>query len=242
MKIAAVYDVHGNLAALKAVVEQIADEGIDRIVLGGDYAWGPMPAESVALVQKLEAEGAVAIRGNADREVASWAGELEGLDADTAAVNEWACDQLTSTQRDWLLTRPEQAVFEVEGRNVLFCHACPQNDTDAVVDTTSEERVEELFGSCSADVVVIGHTHLQFVRDHQNMEIVNAGSVGLPFGAPGAYWAVIGAEIELRRTSYDYEVAGKAFLRVGGPGASDFAEHIREPPSQEVAREVWGCM
>lgn len=242
MKVAALYDVHGNLPALKAVVEQVASEGIDRIVFGGDYAWGPMPAETVTLVHALEADGAVAIRGNADREVAGRAGERDGLDAVTAAVNEWASDQLTREQRDWLANRPEQIELDVEGRRVLFCHACPRNDTDPVVDTTSEIRLAELFGDCDVDVVVIGHTHLQFVRSYQELKIVNGGSIGSPFGEAGAYWAVIGTEIELRRTSYDYEAAGEMFLRSGGPEAEDFAEHVRRPPAEDVARALWGSL
>jgi putative phosphoesterase len=240
MKVAALYDVHGNLPALKAVVERVAAEGIDRIVFGGDYAWGPVPAETVAFVQGLEAEGAVVIRGNADREVATRAGEPDGLDAHTAAVNEWASDQLTREQRDWLATCPEQVELHIEGRKVLFTHACPRNDTDAIVDTTSEARLAQLFGDCDADVVVIGHTHLQFVRRWRALDIVNSGSVGLPFGEPGAYWAVIGKEVELRRTGYDYEAAGEMFLRTGGPEAVDFAEHVRRPPAEDVARGLWG--
>jgi diadenosine tetraphosphatase ApaH/serine/threonine PP2A family protein phosphatase len=87
---------------------------------------------------------------------------------------------------------------------------------------------------------VFGHTHAQFERDHRGVRLVNPGSVGLPFGEPGAYWAILGGGVELRRTDYDVEAAADQFYAAGGPEAHDFAEHAAAPPPFATAAELYG--
>src|SRR5207244_4904851 len=129
------------------------------------------------------------LRGNAEREL------VEG-ERDPA---------LTGEQVDFLYRLPERVELEVEGLgHVLFCHATPQNDLDMVTPLTPEERLRRILDGVSADVVVAGHTHIQDDRRVGGVRWVNAGSVGMAYeDEPRAYWALLGPEVELRRTEYD---------------------------------------
>jgi predicted phosphodiesterase len=205
-RVAALYDVHGNLPALEAVLGEI-DEA-DLIVVGGDVVGGPFPAETV---ERLRGVGDRArwLRGNSERELVEQPppreagpppGELERLRA-----------ALTDEQVDFLYGLPEQVELEVEGLgHVLFCHATPQNDLDIVTPLTSEERLRRILDGVRADLVVAGHTHMQDERVvGGGVRWVNAGSVGMPYeDEPGAYWALLGPDVELRRTAYDAAALG----------------------------------
>lgn len=197
MTVAALYDVHGNLPALEAVLAEVPDEA--TIVVGGDVAMGPFPGETLERLRGL-GERVRWIRGNADRELAP--GE-EGLAPPDAL--EWARERLAAEQIDFLYTRPQLLELDVDGVGpVLFCHASPRNDVDVFLEETPEERVAPLFAKVEADTVVCGHTHMQFVRRIAGILVVNAGSVGMPYeDEPGAFWALLGPGIEHRRTTYD---------------------------------------
>ena len=205
MRVAALYDVHGNLPALEAVLVEAAEA--DLIVVGGDVVGGPFPAETL---ERLRAEGDRVrwLRGNAERELVEQPppreagpppGELERLVA-----------ALTREQVDFLYGLPEQVELDVDGLGrVLFCHATPQNDLDMVTPLTPEERLRRILDGVSADVVVAGHTHIREDRQVGGIRWVNAGSVGMPYeDEPGAYWALLGPEVELRRTEYDASALG----------------------------------
>jgi diadenosine tetraphosphatase ApaH/serine/threonine PP2A family protein phosphatase len=117
---------------------------------------------------------------------------------------------------------------------ILFCHATPRNDVDIFTRRTPEDRLRQVFESADADVVVCGHTHMQFDRLIGDVRAVNAGSVGMPFQAAGAYWALIGDRIELRRTTYDFLRAAEQIRATGYPQAAEFAErYVLHPPSEE---------
>jgi predicted phosphodiesterase len=200
VRVAALYDVHGNLPALEAVLVEAAEA--DLIVVGGDVVGGPFPAETL---ERLRAEGDRGrwLRGNAERELVEQPppreagpppGELERLVA-----------ALTREQVDFLYGLPEQVELDVDGLGrVLFCHATPQNDLDMVTPLTPEERLRRILDGVAADAVVAGHTHMQEDRRVGGIRWVNAGSVGMPYeDEPGAYWALLGPEVELRRTEYE---------------------------------------
>jgi putative phosphoesterase len=188
--IATLYDIHGNLRALEAVLAEIPDDA--TIVVGGDVvAGGEQPSETL---ERLRALGGrvVWIRGNADREL--YPGE-EGLappgvlDATRAA--------LTDEQISFLHGLPPTAQL---GR-VLYVHASPRNDVDIFTERTPEERIAFLFDGVDADVVVCGHTHMQFERTIAGKRVINSGSVGRPYDdEPGAYWTL---DLVHRRTPYD---------------------------------------
>jgi len=188
--IATLYDVHGNLRALDAVLAEIPAEA--TIVVGGDVvAGGPQPAETLERLRAL-GDRVLWLRGNADRELMPGEPGLVppgALDATRAALGE------------------EQVAFlhglppTVQIVRVLYCHASPRNDLDIFTERTPEERLAPLFAAVDADVVVCGHTHTQFERTIAGRRVINSGSVGMPYeDAPGAYWTL---DLQHRRTEYD---------------------------------------
>jgi putative phosphoesterase len=197
MRVAALYDVHGNLPALEAVLADVPDDA--AIVVGGDVAAGLFPAETLERLRAL-GDRVHWIRGNADRELTP--GE-EGLAP--AAMIEWVRARLTPEQIAFLHALPPSVTLEVDGvGRVLFVHATPRNDVDIFTDRTPEDRVAPCFAGVDADLVVCGHTHTQFDREIAAVRVVNAGSVGMAYeDAPGAYWALLGPGVEHRQTSFE---------------------------------------
>lgn len=188
--VATLYDIHGNLAALDAVLTEVPADA--TIVVGGDVvAGGPAPSETLELLRGL-GDRVLWLRGNADRELK--AGE-PGL-APPAAI-EATRAALTDEQIDFLWSNP--AMVQI-GRT-LYCHATPRNDTDIFTERTPGDRLAPLFEGLDVSTVVCGHTHTQFERVVAGVRIVNSGSVGMPYEEePGAYWRL---DLEPRRTQYD---------------------------------------
>jgi predicted phosphodiesterase len=201
MRVAALYDVHGNLAALDAVLAEIPDD-VD-IVVGGDVAAGPYPSESL---ERLRALGGRVhwIRGNADRELAH--GEEGGLAPED--MLDWVRSRLSEEQIAFLHGLPSTIELDVDGMGLVhFCHATPLNDVDIFTEHTPEDRVAPHVESTGPDTIVCGHTHMQFQRDVAGKRIVNAGSVGMAYEhEPGAYWALFGPDgVEHRRTPFHFD-------------------------------------
>lgn len=197
MRVAALYDVHGNLPALEAVLADVPADA--TIVLGGDVVAGPFPAETLALLRGLGGR-ALWLRGNGDRELAP--GE-EGLAP--APILEWLRARLGEDDVAFLQGLPASLTLEADGLGpALFCHATPRNDLDIFTEQTPEERLAPLFAGVTAGTVVCGHTHTQFERTIAGRRVVNAGSVGMAYeDEPGAYWTLLGPGVERRRTPYD---------------------------------------
>jgi predicted phosphodiesterase len=224
VRVAALYDVHGNLPALEAVLAVVEREGVDAIVFGGDIAAGPFPRETVELVRWL---GAVCIRGNADRVDAPAEGVWE-------EARQWIVGQLGGDAVAWLDGLPFSAVVD----DVLYVHATPRSDEETVTELTTDERLEEILAGVEQRLVVAGHTHMQLRRGR----FVNAGSVGRPCeGTPGAYWALIGEDVEFRHTDYDYEAAAAAVRATSYPRAEAVAaENVLRVPTREQALAAFG--
>ena len=227
MRIAALYDIHGNLPALEAVLAEVESADVDRVLVGGDLVAGPFPAEALDLLRSLGDQVSF-VRGNADREVVA-GGEGE---------RSWCLDRLGPERAElvssWPLTL--EAVADGLGR-VLFCHATPRSDEAFLTPATPEEAVAEALAGVDADVVVYGHIHVQYERGNAP-RLVNPGSVGWPHESQrGAYWAILGPDVEFRRTDYDYEVTAELILASGYPNASHAAETILDPPKPEEATE-----
>jgi predicted phosphodiesterase len=242
MRVAAIYDIHGNLPALEAVLEEIERADIDLIVVGGDVAWGPFPSETIDVLLGLEA--AEFVRGNADREVAARLGMDDGLPPEVAEVNEWCADQLSDDQREWLGELPPSVTLDVDGVGpTLFCHASPRSDEESITPLTPDERLGQAIAQVNENLIVCGHTHMQFERHLFDKQIVNAGSVGLPYQQPsGAYWAQFGPGFELRRSDYDVRKTAEVMRLTGCPHVDHFfTSAITDPPSSnEVARQFEG--
>jgi putative phosphoesterase len=235
MRVAAIYDIHGNLPALEAVLEEVAGLGVDRIVVGGDVLPGPMPRETLARLLGLDIPAAF-IHGNGDREVLA---RMAGMD--TAALPEqvrevmrWTGEQLDAADERAIAGWPATLRLEVPGLGgVLFCHATPRSDTEIFTRLTPEDRLRPIFEGLDVALVVCGHTHMQFDRTIGSVRVVNAGSVGMPFGAPGADWLLLGPDVELRHTLYDLTAAAGRVRATRYPQAENFAaQNILQPPSE----------
>lgn len=236
-RVAALYDVHGNVAALRAVLDEVRHEA-DLVVFGGDLAWGPFPREVVELAIDPGLP-ALYVRGNADREVAD---PPPGSDW-VAELTRWCHAQLDERQRAFLSGQSESERVTLEGLGeVLFCHGSPRSDEESLTVLTPAERLRDAVADTAAPVVVCGHTHMQFDRSAGVTRVVNAGSVGMPYeGAPGAYWALLGDDVELRRTDYDYEGAAAEVAASGCPYAEELARDVTGPPERDaVARHFEG--
>ena len=237
MRVAAIYDIHANLPALEAVLEEIDRAGADRIVVGGDVVPGPLPRETLNCLRHLRLPASF-VRGNGEREIAALlAGEETRAPEAYREAMHWVAREVGAEEAEWM--RRWEATIHLEipplGQ-VLFCHATPRSDSEIFLGSTPEEVLRPVFDPLGADLVVCGHTHMQFDRQVGRTRIVNAGSVGMPFGHPGACWLMLGPEVELRRTGYDLEAAARRIRESRYPLAREFADReiLRPRPEKEM--------
>jgi predicted phosphodiesterase len=228
-RVAALYDVEGNLPALDAVLAEAEDEGVDAIICGGDLVVGPSPAE--VLDRLAELPDVRYLRGNADRMVLDGTHEYG---TDWGAYRERLGSERLASVAAWPLT----VELDVDGvGRVLFCHATPTADDPIYTRATPDDDLAALLGDVDAELLVVGHTHVQFDRRlPSGPRVVNAGSVGIPFERPaGAYWALVGPDVELRRTDYDIDAAAASMRNEGV--AEDYLAELLEPPDAEATTQ-----
>jgi putative phosphoesterase len=244
MRVAAIYDIHANLPALEAVLQDIRRAEVDHIVVGGDVFPGPMPCETIECLLDLDIPIQF-IHGNGDREVLA---QMEGMETDryrTAPQSwrepvRWTAQQLQPELEQLLAGWPKTLSVEIRGMGeVLFCHATPRNDTECFTRLTSEDRLLPVFAGINASIVVCGHTHMQFDRTVGKIRVLNAGSVGMAFGEPDAYWLLLGPDVQLRHTPYDFAKAAERIRDTQYPQAQDFAARILQPPSEGETLEAF---
>ena len=224
MRVAALYDIHGNLPALEAVLADPRLAGADVIVCGGDLVAGPMPA---SCFDRLSALGSRVrfVRGNGDRDVA------EQSDAHGGS---WCAAALGPKRLAAVAAWPLTVELGVAG-GTTFCHATPRSDAEIVTRLTPDDQLEEILADAAFDLVVCGHTHVQVDRRLAGRRrLVNAGSVGRPYeGASGAFWALLEDDVELLHTDYDVEEAAAAIRASGYPDAGDHASQLLDPPTTD---------
>jgi putative phosphoesterase len=242
MRVAAIYDIHANLPALEAVLQDIDRAEVDRVVVGGDVLPGPMPCETIARLLDLHVPVQF-IQGNGDREALAWmkGNETTAIPEQYRDTMRWVARQLHPEHERLLSSWPLTAGFEIRGLGeVLFCHATPRNDTEIFTRRTPEDRLLPIFGTLNVPIVVCGHTHMQFDRTIGRVRVVNAGSVGMPFGEAGAYWLLLGPDVHLRRTTYDLARAAERIRETKYPQAEDFAaRNVLQPPSEQETLEAF---
>lgn len=239
MRVAAIYDIHGNLSALEAVLNEIRQAKVECVVVGGDVLPGPLPRETIQCLLDLDVPTQF-IHGNGDREVLA---RMSGIETDwyrTAPEQwrepvRWTAQQLDIQHRRLLESWPPTCRVTMPGLGeVLFCHATPRNDTEIFTRLTPNDRLLPIFAGLNVSVVVCGHTHMQFDRMIGATRVVNAGSVGMPFGEPGADWLLLDSEIQLRHTRYDLALAADRVRSTAYPQAENFASrNILHPPSEK---------
>lgn len=226
MRVAALYDVHGNLHALEAVLADPRLAAADLVVCGGDVLWGPSQAECVERLVKIEAHF---VAGNCERDVLT----------PTSEIQRWCNAQLDDALRLRVASWPATVQLDVDALGpVVFCHGSPRRDAEILTKLTPDDVVQE---ACAGlPLVVGGHTHVQFDRRVGGTRFVNAGSVGMPYeGRAAAFWALLGPDVELVSTEYDVEAAVAAIRATGYPGADDLVEKLLTPHFAEEATEFF---
>jgi putative phosphoesterase len=242
LRVAALYDIHGNLPALEAVLEDVRRAEVDHLIIGGDVVPGPMPREVLARLLNLHIP-AQFIQGNGEvADLAEMAGQVPAAPEQVRANICWAARELEPDHVRLFAGWPKTLRVQVPGLGaVLFCHATPRNENEIFTRLTPAERLLPVFaGLDDVAVVVCGHTHMQFDRTVGKIRVVNAGSVGMPFGEPGADWLFLGPDVELRHTPYDLAKAAERIRATDYPQAGDFAaNYVLNPPSAEKMLELF---
>ena len=242
MRVAAIYDIHGNLPALEAVLQEIREAEVDHVVVGGDVIPGPMPRETLQCLLDFGIPVQF-ISGNCEVAVLE---QMAGKDSAKVPeayrpVMRWTAQQLHPEYERLLAGWPKTLRLEIRGLGeVLFCHATPRNEDECFTRLTPEERLLPIFERLNVPLVVCGHTHMQFDRMIGSLRVVNAGSVGMPFGEPGADWLLLGPDVQFRHTSYDLAKAAERIRETAYPQAEEFAaRNVLAPPSAEEMVQVF---
>ena len=216
MRTAVLFDIHGNLPALRAVLDEAEQAGFDQLAFGGDLClFGTGAAECVDLLRGY-GERLVAIKGNTDRYV-----------VDRTQGPDWWADLLGDQRLGWLDGLPQRQ--SLAGHDALMVHATPRGDEDTLLPETPDAELSAMLAGVAEQTLLCGHVHIQYRRQAEAIEVINPGSVGLPFdGDRRAAWAIAeDGRVELRRSRYDSESVAAAVERSGAPFAGDVARRLR---------------
>ena len=232
MRIAALYDIHGNLRALEAVLAEVEAFAPERVLIGGDMALGPMPRETLELLSTL-GNRAVYLRGNCDREMVAALGGEFARATPWGARTRWAAERCTIAHMKLLTSLPATLTLPIDGLgDVLFCHGSPRRDDEILTKVTPSARLRVALGGRMLPRVVHGHTHVQYERTVNGTHWICPGSVGIPYeNEPGARWATFGPGVTMRRTPYDLERAIADVREAKFPDADEFIENYLRKPS-----------
>jgi predicted phosphodiesterase len=216
MTLGLLYDVHGNLPALEAVLADAGD--VDSWLLGGDYAlFGAWPRETVARLRELDARW---IRGNGER----WLKDRSDAPGPVHAAIDRCRELLGHELIDELVALPGS----LDDDGVVYCHGSPVSDMQSFFPEPAPGE-GDLMGGVEGGRVVFGHTHLPFARTGPHgVELVNPGSVGMPFdGDPRAAYAVVrDGAVEHRRVEYDHQASADAIRERLGEAGEQVARRV----------------
>jgi putative phosphoesterase len=218
MRVAALYDIHGNVPALEAALADVASAGVDAILIGGDVAEGPQPVETLDLLKSVDVPLRW-IRGNCDRD-----------------PSEWVTERLDERRVAWLTTLPPTDRVDVRDLGpVRFCHGSPRSDEDIVTAVSDPERVAPMLAGVDEAIVVSGHTHVQFDRSVAGHRLINAGSIGMPYeGVPGrAFWTILGPSVDPRTSAFDADAFAAILRSTGYPYPEWFDVETAEAAAAE---------
>jgi putative phosphoesterase len=219
MRIAVLADIHGNLPALRAVLEELDREHVDAIVVAGDAVGGALVRDTLEVLE-ARPEPVHWVAGNSEREaVAVYEGAAPSEDqAGRAAA--WSARALDGRWRAELGTWPISLALD----SVCFCHGSPRRDDEVLTRLTPADVLAEALSGTRERLVVGGHTHQQVVRELPDGRVyANAGSVGVPYeGRPGAFWMLIEEGTAIPRTTpYDLDAAVAELRRADYPDLDD---------------------
>jgi len=232
VRIGLISDIHGNLLALDAVLDELEREGVDRIVCLGDVAVGPQPAETLARVKEL---GCPVVMGNWDAAfISGMPRPRDEIGEMLVEIGKWWAGFLSPEDREFMESFEPTVELMLGSTPALAFHGSPKSYDDWIFSTTPDEEMRPMLIDTEAPVLLGGHTHVQMIRRYGAAVIVNPGSVGLPFRqwwprpvriSPWAEYGIVGGEgahlsIELRRTPFDVD----AFLELSRESGMPHAE------------------
>ncbi|WP_434716446.1 metallophosphoesterase family protein [Lacticaseibacillus paracasei] len=228
MKIAALYDIHGNYPALKEVLKQVKKLSPDLVVLGGDLIAGPMPLETLSLLKRVSTTfKTVGIMGNNDQDIVDiYAKKRVGLSRKATEQLTWIANQLSYKQVSFL----RNLLPSISIGNYFFCHAVKNDNTTVFSPRQNKAYIEALFKGVQESYIICGHTHIQFELSLPNKKIINAGSIGMPFSNQfGAQWLWLeDNRIEYKRTIFNQQVAIQLISQTEYPFKNEFiANNLR---------------
>jgi predicted phosphodiesterase len=233
-RVAVIADVHGNAVALAAVARDVLASRPDALVFCGDLTWGPLPEETWRAVTKLrdDVSGPVFfVRGNAERTLAELRADARGRHP--TVRERWMLTQHAAQTLDVMETFPFTVTLDLHGLGpALFCHGSPRSDEELITADTPHERMRALLDHVEERVLVSAHSRIQFDRQVVGIRSLNPGSVGMPYQRlAGAYWALLGREVEFRRTDYDLEALVAAYRATDDPLAEAIVGTLLAPPA-----------
>jgi len=232
-RVAVVSDTHSNVAALTAVLAAIEESDIDLVVSLGDSTYGSEPERTRTLLESVRYP-AIHIRGNGERALFELRRGRDGDDREC-----WMREHHSEATHDFLEQSVESAVVTIEGLgDVHFCHGSPRSDIELITPGTPDERMRTLMLGVPERILVTGHTHLQFDRQVVGIRSINPGSVGMPYHElRGAFWAILGPDVQLMRTPYDIEETVRAYQASGDPLTNEMIGVLRTPPTPDEVIE-----
>ena len=221
--------------ALAAVLDELRTLEPDLVVWIGDLSWGGEPGATLELVRSVEVPS-LYVRGNAERFLL----ELrDGSTSDPSERERWMLAHHTAEDLDFVGAFAHSHVVEIEALGpTRFTHGSPRSDEELLTEQTPEARVRDATSGIAERVLVTGHTHVRYDRRVAGLRVLNPGSVGLPYeGEQGAFWALVGPDVEHRRTTYDVDAAVARMRATEAPRVEQFAEMLLEPPTRGEAIE-----
>lgn len=247
MKVAVISDIHGNMQALNAVLEDIKLEKCEKIFCLGDLAMaGPQPVEAIRLIKDLSQDGYLeAIQGNTDELIANYPSEATEKAKASFPIMGNALDNdvkiIPSELIEYLKNLPAQKEFEIEGVKILLVHGSPRRNDENISPDLSIEQVEEMLVGIDADVIFCGHTHIPCgYQTTKKQSVVNDGSVGRPF-TPSPQACYVVAEfsngeftVMHKFVNYDNKAASEILSRRDFAGADKLAKILVKPETRHV--------
>lgn len=239
MKIAVISDIHGNMQALDAVLENIKQENCSKIFCLGDLAMaGPEPSKTIEKILELQNSwDFTIIQGNTDEMIANTDNQMLHMlqENNPVMANALECDvsKISEKHKDFLRSLPEQKKLEIEGIKILLVHGSPRKNNENIYCDLKIEEVEEMIADTDADIIFCGHTHVPCgYQTNTKQTVVNVGSVGRPFSQePKSCYAVLEIEngeysIKHNFVDYDYKTAAAILKERGFEGADKLARML----------------
>lgn len=239
MKIAIISDIHGNIQALEAVMQNIKQEKCEKIFCLGDLAMaGPEPSKTIDKIKELQkTTDFILIQGNTDEMIANCDNQILHMlkENNPIMANALQSDiqEISEEQKLFLRNLPKQKETEIEGIKILLVHGSPRKNNENIYPDLKIEEVEEMISQTDADIIFCGHTHMPCgYQTNTKQTVVNVGSIGRPFSEePKSCYAVLeinNKEFSIKHNfiNYDFKTAAEILKERGFDGADKLAQML----------------